>query len=98
MDSVCRGLDFIFVYLDDILVASSSESQHLEDLRALFDRLKEHGLVLNPAKCEFCVSQIDFLGHQIINDGAMPLPAKGVRYSILPSFFPSKVYKSSLVW
>ena len=39
MDSVCRGLDFIFVYLDDILVASSSESQHLEDLRALFDRL-----------------------------------------------------------
>ena len=29
MDTVCRGLDFVFVYLDDILIASQSESDHL---------------------------------------------------------------------
>ena len=44
MDLVCAGLDFVFVYLDDILIASKSETQHLEHLKMLFDRLEENGL------------------------------------------------------
>ena len=64
------------MHLDDILVASSSHAQHLEDLRALFDRLKEFGLVVNAAKCVFGVSSINFLGYHITADGASPLPDK----------------------
>ena len=43
MDTVCRGLDFVFVYLDDILVASTNQQQHSQNLRELFERLKQHG-------------------------------------------------------
>ena len=51
MDTVCRGLSLVFVYLDDILIASVDQAQHMEHLQTLFDRLNEHDLVINPAKC-----------------------------------------------
>lgn len=76
MDSVCRGLDFLFVYLDDILIASSNMKEHQQHLRALFDRLMEHGLIVKKEKCIFGVSTIDFLGHRISAEGITPLPDK----------------------
>ena len=47
MDSVLRELPFLFVYLDDILVVSTSKSQHLAHLRTLFERLSQHGVIVN---------------------------------------------------
>lgn len=76
MDSVLRDLPFIFVYLDDILIASATREEHLEHLRVLFTRLSQHGLIINPAKCLFGQSSIDFLGHRVNKDGAVPLPSK----------------------
>ena len=76
MDSVCAGLDFVFAYLDDILIASESETQHLEHLGLLFDRLEENGLVVKVEKCLLGVPEIDFLGHRVSRDGILPLPAK----------------------
>jgi hypothetical protein len=76
MDTVGRGLDFIFIYLDDILVASRTKEQHKAHLITLFDRLQQNGLVVNPAKCLFGVAEIDFLGHQVTPAGAAPLPSK----------------------
>lgn len=40
--SVVRNLDFCYVYLDDILIASESEEQHLEHLEILCKRLEPH--------------------------------------------------------
>ena len=76
MDTVCRGLDEVFVYMDDILVASPEEASHKLHLRQLFERLRDHGLVINVAKCQFGRSAIDFLGHRITPKGATPLPDK----------------------
>ena len=76
MDTVCQGLDFVFVYVDDILVASKDAAEHQAHLRLLFQRLQEHGLVINVAKCQFGRAQIDFLGHRITSHGATPLPDK----------------------
>lgn len=76
MDVVLRGLSFVFVYLDDILVASASKDEHLSHLRLLFSRLRQHGLIINPAKCSFGQSSMDFLGHHITPAGAVPLPSK----------------------
>nr|XP_057908117.1 uncharacterized protein LOC131104680 [Doryrhamphus excisus] len=76
MDSVLRDLTFVFVYLDDILVASPSAEEHLSHLTQVFRRLDEHGLIVNPAKCQFGLPVIDFLGHRISSQGAIPLPAK----------------------
>ena len=65
MDTVCRGLKFFFVYLDDILIASKTKAEHLLHLRELLSRLEQHGLVVNPRKCLFGKQKLDFLGHRI---------------------------------
>ena len=76
MDQVVRGLDFVYVYIDDLLVASSSPEEHQQHLRQLFARLAEYGLVINPDKCEFGKSELTFLGHHISKDGILPLQEK----------------------
>ena len=75
MNSVLRDLPFLGS-LDDILVASAAKSEHLSHLRTLFERLSEHGLIVNPAKCQFGLSPINCLGHRVTKEGAVPLPAK----------------------
>ena len=76
MDSVTAKLSGVFVYLDDVLVASASEQQHAHDLRQLFSALKRCGLVLNEGKCTFGVREIKFLGHRVSAKGIAPLPGK----------------------
>ena len=73
MDRVLAGLDFAFAYLDDIIVASRSEAEHLVHLRLLFERLQQFGLVINGEKCVFGQSSVDFLGHRVSSRGALPL-------------------------
>ena len=51
MDSVFRDFPFVYIYLDDILVASNSSDEHRRHLRQLFDRLADYGLVVKPKKC-----------------------------------------------
>lgn len=50
--------------------------EHLSHLRTLFKRLIQQGLIVNPAKCQFDVASIDFLGHRLTNKGAVPLLSK----------------------
>lgn len=76
MNEVTRGLLFVFVYLDDILVASKTPEEHENHLRLLFKRLDEHGLVLKPQKCIFGVEALDFLGHRISPQGILPLESR----------------------
>lgn len=61
MDDILRALDLCYVYIDDILVASASESEHLFQLMTISEKLQHHGIVHNPEKCMFGVPQIDFL-------------------------------------
>ena len=51
MNGVLGGLPHVFVYLDDILVASTSLEQHQLDLRQVLQRLADAGLCLNQKKC-----------------------------------------------
>ena len=76
MDKVCQGLARVFVYLDDILVASEDRHQHLRDLTELFGRLEDHGIVIKRTKCVLGVSSIDFLGHHVNAKGIVPLLEK----------------------
>ena len=76
MDRIGDGLDFVFIYLDDILVASADAAQHKQHLLTLFDRLEEHGMVVNPDKCLFAVNELEFLGHHIAAAGSTPTQAK----------------------
>ena len=72
MDTVCQGLSFAFVYLDDILVASRSQEEHRHHLQQLFDRLQAAGLILNLEKCLFGKPSLCFLRHDVSADGIAP--------------------------
>ncbi len=65
IDEVFQGLDFVFTYIDDILVASETSEQHKQHLEFIFERLSYHGLIIGVAKCEFGVETLSFLGHTI---------------------------------
>ena len=73
MDHILRDLPFVFVYLDDILVASPDFSSHLSHLTAVLDLLKANGLLVNLNKCVFAQSSLSFLGHTITAAGITPL-------------------------
>ena len=76
INQVLRGLDFCYAYIDDLLIASSSPEEHLRHLRMVLERLKQYGVVINPAKCQFGVPQLEFLGHLVDRHGVHPLPEK----------------------
>ena len=70
-----RGLDFVFVYLDDLLVTSPDHKTHKKHLRILFARLSEYGIIIGPEKCQFGTSELSFLGHHVCAEGISPLPS-----------------------
>ena len=76
MDTVLRGLQCVFIYLDDILLASPTPDQHLRDLTTVFDRLEQHGLFIDQGKCIFGVAKITFLGHVVNAEGIRPMPTR----------------------
>lgn len=73
MDRLALDLPYVFVYLDDVLIASPDLESHLEHIRVVFGRLRDFGLVFNPAKCMFAKQQVPFLGHIITATGITPL-------------------------
>ena len=57
------------VYMDDVLVASKTEDEALNDIQRLLERFLNHGFLLNPAKCIFGSKKLDYLGYEISQDG-----------------------------
>ena len=73
MNKVLKGLKFAMTYLDDIIIFSENELQHLE---TVFSRLREAGLKMKHSKCDFFKSEIHYLGHLISPEGISPLANK----------------------
>ena len=65
IDHVTRGLDFVFVYLDDLLVTSPDHSTHKKHLKILFARLAEYGIIIGSEKCQFGTTELSYLGHHV---------------------------------
>ena len=78
MDVALSGLKYnsVLVYLDDILVFSETFAEHLRRLEAVFIRLDQANLRLNPKKCRFCLPKVIFLGYVIDQYGQRPDPQK----------------------
>ena len=66
----------ILIYVDDLIVYSSSFEQHLKDLEQVFNRLRQHNLALKPSQCHFAAQKVDYLGHVISKEGTKPNPNK----------------------
>jgi len=71
MDLALNGLNFnmCLVYLDDIIVYSSTVEEHLLKLRKLFDRLRIADLKLKHSKCSLLRAEVNFLGHVVSGEG-----------------------------
>ena len=76
MNSLFQDLSFVFVYIDDILIFSSSIEEHRAHLRQVFERLQRNGLIINAAKCLFGQNRLRFLGHIVSDKGIVPIACK----------------------
>ena len=87
MNKVLKGLKFAMTYLDDIIIFSQDELQHLEHLEIVFSRLRGAGLKMKRSKCDFFKSEIHYLGHLISPEGISPLPNKldSIRHMPVPN-------------
>jgi len=63
-------------YLDDIIIYARSPQELLQRLRVVLDRLRQVGLKVKPTKCVLFQTEIQFLGHQVSENGVEPLPDK----------------------
>jgi hypothetical protein len=66
-----KGLinDFVIVYLDNILIYSQSEEEHIKHVKQVLQRLRDHRLYAKVSKCSFHQQKIKFLGYVVDNQG-----------------------------
>jgi transposase InsO family protein len=69
-------LAFCLIYLDDVIIYSSSYEEHLKRLDMVFEQLVEAGLKLKPSKCNLFQKKIKCLGHIVSEDGVETDPDK----------------------
>lgn len=77
MDAIFRDLqDFVYIYVDDILIFSKSEEEHLKHLKTVFERLIKYNIKLSSNKCVLGVQELNFLGHRVTTSGIHPTHEK----------------------
>lgn len=64
-----QSLHSVLLYLDDVIVFSSSVEQHLQRLEVVLSRLKKRGLKAKLSKCHFFKQEVQYLGHRVSREG-----------------------------
>ena len=64
-----QGIPGVCVYIDDILIAGSSDKEHLDHLNEVLRRLAEAGMRLKKGKCAYLLPSVEYLGHIISAEG-----------------------------
>ncbi|KAH0661560.1 hypothetical protein KY284_026491 [Solanum tuberosum] len=67
---------FVIVFIDDILIFSKSEDDHMNHLKIVLQVLKDHQLYAKFSKCEFWLRSVSFLGHIVSSEGIEVNPKK----------------------
>jgi transposase InsO family protein len=106
---VLAGLLYILceLYLDDILVFGKTQDEFVGNLTEVFERFRLHKLTLNPAKCKLGLPKVQFVGHELTQEGITfsdkkrqqvlhfprPTNVKGLRMFLgLANYFRSHVH------
>ena len=78
MEVVLKGLigPIALLYIDDVVVFSRNEAEHVDHLRQVFQRLRQYNLRLNPAKCVFGLREVKLLGYLVSEKGLRADPDK----------------------
>lgn len=83
--TLCRLVDqifgcdlepFVFVYLDDVTIATETLEEHLRVLKIIAERIRKAGMTINSEKSRFCMKNIKYLGYIVGEKGLIPDPVK----------------------
>lgn len=98
MDNILRGLqnEICLVYLDDIVIFSTSLQEHITRLRQVFSRLRNSNFKIQIDKSEFLRKEVQYLGHIITPEGVKPNPEKILSVKEFPIPKTAKEIKSFL--
>ena len=66
------NLTYCIIYLDNVIVYSHTEEEHLERLWIVLECFREFNLKLKPSKCSFFQSEIVYLTHHMLKEGIPP--------------------------
>jgi len=67
---------FCTTYLDNILIYSENEEQHIKHVKQILEALTKAGLQVKPQKCEFHTNNVEYLGFIITTEGLRMDPVK----------------------
>ncbi|MDA3086465.1 RNase H-like domain-containing protein [Campylobacter sp. CS_ED1] len=84
INSILAGLDNCKAYIDDVIIYTETFDDHLQTIRAFFDRLTEAMLTINLEKSEFCHATLTFLGHVVGQGQVKPVDSKVQAISEFP--------------
>ena len=76
MQRLIGHLDFVLVYLDDILIFSRDPAEHAKHLRTVLELLRTHKLYAKMSKCSFFKDELPFLGYVVGKNGVAMDSAK----------------------
>ena len=76
MTGVLKDLPFAMAYLDDIIIYSSTQEEHLKYIKTVFEKLCHTKLSMKLSKCHFFAKEIQYLGHILGIEGIKPVLAK----------------------
>ena len=78
MESVLVGLIWktCVPYLDDCIIFAKTQQEHISRLREIFQRFSDANLKINPSKCDFFRTKVNFLGHVVSQHGLQVDPDK----------------------
>jgi hypothetical protein len=77
---------YVYHYLDDLVIYSENFDDHVRHIREVLSRLKEAGLTVKPSQVRFATTQLSFLGHIVSHNGVSIDP---YRTSAIRDFSPS---------
>ena len=90
MTGTLRDFDFAIAYLDDIMIFSRTEEEHLFHIKQVFEKLQAAKLSMKLSKCHFFTKEIQYLGHIPSTKGIQPLPS---RTQAIQNMHPPKTTK-----
>ena len=76
MDKILNGLDHVGFILDDIIITGVDNTEHLQNLEKVLQRLDDMNIKLNVAKCAFMQDEVEYFAFRVTKEGIQPSERK----------------------